>query len=130
MPRIEPVVEQLSCIYKLLSCLEWQHNENHLNLRLSSRRNRIYLCSDRNMRCSHGILKMTVDAESGLSLSLSLSLSDECASMLVSVLDFTRFASRREITGDCQHINNDPTEFYLLLFFKEFIVFMSKLTLY
>jgi hypothetical protein len=74
---------------------------------------------------SHGILKTTVDEAEAWQ-----SLSDERASMLVSGLDFTRYASRREVTSDSQHINNDPIEFYLLLFFKEFIVFMSKLTLY
>ena len=54
-------------------------------------------------------------------------LSDECASVLVRVLDFTRYASRREVTSDSQHINNDPIEFYLLLLFKEFVVFKYKL---
>jgi len=54
------------------------------------------------------------------------SRSDERASM---GLDFTRYASRREVSNDSQHINSDPIEFYLPLFYKEFIAFISVLNL-
>jgi len=68
-------------------------------------------------RQKHAMLPRDPQNDCGRRRDLTVSLSVECARMLVSGLDFTRYVSLREVTSDSQHINNDPIEFYLLLFF-------------